>query len=368
MAKGGYPKFIQNGYNDHHLALWMQESGYNTYYAGKLFNAHSISNYDSPHMSGYTHSDFFLEPYTYQYFNVGITHDGEPPYYPLGDYSTDIVAESAQRYINDALSDEDGNPFFITLAPVAPHVWLYDHGEDSVSGPPPSAPRHEGLFPDYKIPRTDNFNPDEPSGVNWISTLAKLNDTVIEYNDEFQRHRMRALMAVDEMVGDVVRRLDEEGVLNNTYVIFSSDNGFHISQHRMHPGKMCGLDTDIRVPLIVRGPGIEEGSIRADVSTHTDLAPTIMKLAGNEISDKQFDGAPITIGPLDPASPGRLEHVAVEFWGIGLMESKYAEFTGQEKYLNNTYKGLRIVSDDYGFYYSVWCNNEKELYDMKVSG
>lgn len=66
-ALGGYPKFIQNGYNDHHLALWMQkESDYNTYYVGKLFNAHNAENYNKPHMSGYTGFEFFLEPYTYQ--------------------------------------------------------------------------------------------------------------------------------------------------------------------------------------------------------------------------------------------------------------------------------------------------------------
>lgn len=63
---GGFPKFIEEGYNKKHLALYMQESGYNTYYVGKLFNSHSIHNYNDPPMSGYTGSEFFLEPYTYQ--------------------------------------------------------------------------------------------------------------------------------------------------------------------------------------------------------------------------------------------------------------------------------------------------------------
>ena len=67
---------------------------------------------------------------------------------------------------------------------------------------------------------------------------------------------MRALAAVDEMVGHLIDRLDAAGVLDNTYIFYSSDNGFHISQHRLHPGKMCGFETDIHVPMVVRGPGI----------------------------------------------------------------------------------------------------------------
>lgn len=68
---GGFPKFMENGLNDRHLALWMQQSGYNTYYAGKLFNSHNIGNYNDPPMSGYTGSEFFLEPYTYQVCALG---------------------------------------------------------------------------------------------------------------------------------------------------------------------------------------------------------------------------------------------------------------------------------------------------------
>lgn len=343
----------------------MQNSGYNTYYTGKLFNGHTTSNYDSPHVSGYTGSAFFLEPYTYQYFNVSATKNGNPPENPVGKYSTDYAAETTQEFLDEALGSD--KPFFLTVAPVAPHGMLKESGVQA-SGPPDPAPRHRGLFKDYKIPRTDNFNPDEPSSVNWIHDLEKLNDTVLDYNDEYQRRRIRSLLAVDEMVGDMVRRLEDAGVLDNTFFIYTSDNGFHISQHRLHPGKMCGLETDINVPMVIRGPGIKAGSTITVPSVHTDVAPTIMKLAGNNIDDKKFDGTPMELGIEDEDASLRNEHVAVEFWGIGLAESKYGSPTGGSlEYANNTYKGLRIEAEDYGFYYSVWCNNEKELYDMKAS-
>lgn len=361
---GGYPKFVDNGYLDHHLALWMQQSGYNTYYAGKLFNGHTTANYDSPAMTGYNGSEFFLEPFAYQYFNVSVTRDGQPPVNPVGVYSTDLISQTAQEFLDGALEDAE-RPFFMTLAPVAPHGFLQE-SPVTLTGPPEVAERHRNLFPNYTIPRTENFNPETPSSVNWISELERLNDTVLAYNDEYQRLRLRSLMAVDEMVGDVVRRLDDAGVLDNTFVIYTTDNGFHISQHRLHPGKMCGLETDINVPFVVRGPGVDAGGVRSAPSTHTDLAPTIMKLAGNPIDDKRFDGTPMALGLPDEAASIRLEHVSVEFWGIGLGESKYASDQGPLEYMNNTYKGLRIEAEDYGYYYSVWCNNERELYDMKA--
>ncbi|UKZ49871.1 hypothetical protein TrVGV298_004124 [Trichoderma virens] len=330
---GGYPKFVQNGYNDHHLALWLQQSGYNTYYVGKLFNAHTIYNYDSPPVSGYTQSNFFLDPFTYQYYNVSTSKNGAPPTNPVGKYSTDIVAESANEFLDHALLDD-------------------------------VAERHEGLFPEYKIPRTPNFNPDSPSGVNWVSKLPKLNDTILDYNDEYQRKRLRSLQAVDEIVESVVARLDQAGVLEDTFIFYTSDNGYHIGQHRLHPGKTCGFETDINVPLVVRGPGVPAQRVTQAPSSHIDLAPTILQIAGIGIGDKKFDGAPIDIYGNETES--RSEHAAVEFWGFGLAESIFGRETGVPIYVNNTYKGLRIEAENYGFYYSVWCNNEKELYDMKT--
>lgn len=206
-----------------------------------------------------------------------------------------------------------------------------------------------------------------PSSVNWIADLERLNATVLAYNDEYQRLRMRSLMAVDEVVGTVVKRLEDTGVIYNTFIIYSTDNGFHISQHRLHPGKMCGVETDINIPLVIRGPGIKAGGVQVRPSTQTDLAPIIMQLAGNTIDDKQFDGTPMALGISGEKRSLRTEHASIEILGIGLTESKYAsDYNGPFQYVNNTYKGLRIEAEEYGFYYSVWCNNARELYDMKA--
>lgn len=85
---------------------------------------------------------------------------------------------------------------------------------------PATHPRHANLFPSEQVARSASFNPDEPHGVSWVRTLPKLNATQEAYIDEFHRGRLRALQAVDELVGDVVRRLEEAGELENTYIFY----------------------------------------------------------------------------------------------------------------------------------------------------
>lgn len=163
------------------------------------------------------------------------------------------------------------------------------------------------------------------------------------------------------MVEQLIKKIEAKGLLEETYIFFTTDNGFHISQYRMHPGKECGFDTDIRIPLIIRGPGVAKGQSLDLVSSHTDIAPTLLSIAGETRED--FDGLPIPLTGGD-SDFKRGEHVNVEFWGLGLPEGKY----GAEiySYPNNTYKALRIVADEYSLYYSVWCTGEREFYDLKV--
>lgn len=168
------------------------------------------------------------------------------------------------------------------------------------------------------------------------------------------------------MIERLVNLLDTKGVLEDTYIFFTTDNGFHASQHRMHPGKECGYDTDIHIPLVVRGPGIAAGAKKGIVTSHTDLAPTLLSLAGASRDD--FDGLaiPLLEGGSFSDDKSRGEHVNVEFWGRGLPEGKFgiAEPYGGTSYPNNTYKALRLVGQNYSLYYSVWCTGEREFYDL----
>jgi arylsulfatase A-like enzyme len=183
------------------------------------------------------------------------------------------------------------------------------------------------------------------------------------------------------MVETLVKMLDAKGILEETYIIYTTDNGYHLSQHRLHAGKECGYETDIHIPLIIRGPNVPKGHTTDIVSSHTDLAPTIMQLAGQSRDD--FDGVSIPLTEeetLEAESSTRQEHINIEYWGRAIPEGKWGQYhnpteenpwPGQDwgGYLhsirNNTYKGLRLIGEDYNIYYSVWCTGDKEYYDMR---
>ncbi|KAH8891800.1 Arylsulphatase [Thozetella sp. PMI_491] len=368
---GGYPKFLSQGLNENYLPVWLQEAGYNTYYTGKLFNAHTVQNYHSPHVGGWTESDFLLDPFTYQYLNSAFQRNRDPPVSYKGQHSVDVLAEKAYGFLDSAA--EQDKPFFLGIAPVAPHsnVAIEEAGPNTDDReiirakftPPIPAKRHEHLFQDAKVPRTPNFNPDKPSGANWIRERKRLTPENVEFNDHFYRQRLRALQSVDELVDGIFERLERHRLLDNTYVFYTTDNGYHISQHRLQPGKECGFEEDINIPLIVRGPGVPENEVTEAVTAHIDLSPTILKLAGAQ-PRPDFDGTPVplTKPELEQAITGRQEHVTVEFWGIAAFET--SDFDEQWLILNNTYKAIRVVGKEYNLYYSVWCTNEHELYDL----
>ncbi|KAL5341218.1 arylsulfatase [Aspergillus crustosus] len=365
---GGYPKFVTQGFNENYLPVWLQNAGYNTYYTGKLFNVHTVDNYNDPPAAGFTGSDFLLDPFTYNYLNSTFQRTGETPTSYEGEYVTDVLAQKAYRLLDEAVEAE--NPFFLTIAPSAPHAdiqmsgSILDPDPVFVFGAPVSAKRHEHLFEDVVVPRSKNFNPDTPSGANWLLNLEQQNATNVAWNDHFYRQRLRALQAVDELVDGLLTRLEHHNLLENTYIVYSSDNGFHIGQHRLQPGKSCGYEEDINIPLIIRGPGVAANQTTNIVTSHTDLAPTFFDLLSIPLRE-DFDGRafPVTENGLRiTADEGKREHVTVEYWGFAGGEGLY----GRELHENNTYKAIRIAGPGYNIYYSIWCNNEHELYDMDV--
>lgn len=354
--------------------MWLQAAGYNTYYTGKLFNAHTVDNYNSPHVAGWNGSDFLLDPYTYSYLNSSYQRNYDPPVSYEGQHTVDILTEKAYDFLADAVSHD--RPFFLGVAPVAPHSNVEIVGpvdgmapiEGKTFSPPVPAERHKHLFKDMKVPRTDNFNPDEPSGANWVRNLPKQSQENVDFNDHFYRSRLRALQAVDELVEGLVTRLDQYGVLENTYIIYTTDNGYHIGQHRLQPGKECSFEEDINIPLIIRGPDVPHNLVTEIVTTHTDLAPTILDIARIPTPQSaEFDGEkiPLTTADIAQAAEKRHEHVNIEFWGFATFEGR--QYPGHQRlFSNNTYKALRIISDSWDLHYSVWCNGEHELYDLKV--
>lgn len=195
-----------------------------------------------------------------------------------------------------------------------------------------------------------------------MKRLAKQNETVVSYNDEFYRLRLASLAAVDDLVNEVFEKLEEHNLLDNTYIIYTSDNGFHMGQHRMDPGKSCAYEEDVNVPMFIRGPGVPKQETVTSPTSHTDIVPTLFKLAGIPQLE-QFDGSPMPI-TTEEHQNAKTEHVNIELWGLNLGE-------GAMRYPNvvpgNTYKALRIVAEDYEYTYIVCLRVQHKIQHAKSS-
>ena len=136
-------------------------------------------------------------------------------------------------------------------------------------------------------------------------------------------------------------------------------SGFHIGNHRLAAGKRCPYEEDINIPLLIRGPDVAQGVKSSIVNSHTDMAPTILKMLGLPLRD-EFDGAPIGYTADEVGSATKHELVNVEFWN----SADAMAGLPPKDYYNNTYKALRLLSDEYSFLYTTWCTGENEFYDM----
>jgi arylsulfatase A-like enzyme len=120
---------------------------------------------------------------------------------------------------------------------------------------------------------------DKPS---WIQSLPMLTSKNIANIDRRHEDRVESLQALDDLVADAVRKLGEQGVLSNTYIVFTSDNGFHHGEHRVPSGKGRPYEESVRMPLVIRGPGVAAGSSTSKLVLNTDYLPTFMNLAGTQ--------------------------------------------------------------------------------------
>ena len=266
---GGYAKFLGNGNETSTLPVWLQSAGYVTGYYGKYFNGYPEGGGVPPSHVPPGWDDWFVatsayDGYTYRVSNNGgIKKYGSAP----ADYVGDIIADDAIDFLEQ--NESSVAPFYMNIATFAPHH------------PFVPAPRHTQLFPGIVYPKTPNFNEADVSDKPMRPRL--ITPTEIAGIDKTFRKRVQAAQSVDETVAAVVSTLQAQGELDNTYIAFASDNGFHLGEHRISPvvgGKHTPYEEDIRVPLIIRGPGLTPGTTYPELVGNVDIAPTFAELAG----------------------------------------------------------------------------------------
>ncbi|KAK3053173.1 hypothetical protein LTR09_005799 [Extremus antarcticus] len=358
---GGWPKFTAQGLNDNYLPVWLSNNGINTYVTGKFLNSYSTSNLATPAPpKGWTNSSFLIDPYTYNYLQSRWTNKvnaqslSDVTAFP-GIHTTDVTTQKALAMIDAATAA--GKQFFMMVTGVAPHL----QSGQGTGMTPPVPSKYANTYKGSKAPRSANFNPQSPSGASWVKNLPRLTTNQLNNADQIYAARLGNLAAINDMVGTIINKLSSNGLLANTYVIFTSDNGFHIGNHRLTPGKRCPYEEDINIPLLIRGPDVAKGVTSTAINSHTDMAPTILQMLGvPALASYQFDGAPIPYTASALGTTPQTELLNVEFWnGGGDPEGLPAGL-----YYNNTYKALRVISDGNSFFYSKWCTGEQEFYDM----
>jgi arylsulfatase A-like enzyme len=274
--------------------VWLQASGYYTAHIGKYLNGYGQLDTNPADTvparleipPGYSEWYGLVDPMTYNYYGYMMNENGHLVTYgnAPADYQTDVLSGRATDFIRRRAIATDGTPFFLVIAPLAPH-------HDSVPPVSPEpAPRHQGYFSSEPLPTPPSLNEadmsDKPA---FMQLLPLMGDGRIADITTCYRKRLETLLAVDDMVGDVVDTLSATGQLGNTIIIFTSDNGWLQGEHRIPYGKEFAYEPSIRVPLILRGPGIPQGKRVTNLVANIDLAPTIVEATG-AVPGRVMDG------------------------------------------------------------------------------
>ena len=282
---GGWERFSLTGTEARALPVWMQETGYTTVQAGKYLNGYPQGG--GPLVPpGWDEWYGKLSEYSTAlvgnsvYFNYTFLEQG-PAGAPAGvvsygqgedDYQTDVMRDKAVAAIRRLGGPASpGKPFFLNFWFSAPHA------------PYVSATRDSGIYSGAPVPKTRAVNEkkigDKPRMIRRLNRLKQPQLLTIQ-----QRHRDRwaQLLSMDQAVGAIVEALAKESELENTYVIFTSDNGYFSGEHRIAQGKYLPHEPASHVPLLVRGPGIPAGGHSGELVGNIDIAPTIAAIAGVE--------------------------------------------------------------------------------------
>ncbi len=332
---GGYGAFQ---HQDTTFPVALQAAGYETVHIGKYLNGYGDNANPASVPPGWSQWYGSVDPSTYQYYGFTLLENGVEKTYPKrgGRYQADVYTDLAVSKIRRTAKHDQ--PFFVDVAYLAPHVQAREGSQAEELGRAVPARRHLGTLSDEPLARSPSFNEQDVSTKpEFIQTLSRFSKRERAAMRATYDRYLESLLAVDEGVGRIVATLRRAGVLDNTVIIFTSDNGFFFGEHRIRPGKGRFYEPSIRTPLVMRGPDIPRKATNSALVANTDLAPTILEWA-DATSLRTIDGAslvPVLAGrpPADRAvllqegGPYRPD------WGIRTPRYAYFEYATGEREL-----------------------------------
>ncbi len=307
LPTGGYRKFPR----EDNLAVWLAAAGYEVGHVGKFLNAYgNVDRPETPYDDrtevppGWTDWRTSVAGEVYRYYrylqNRWSEEWGGPPEGTLvrhgGDFKTDVNTADAVGLIRKYA--RGSAPFYLQVDYLAPHDGkpnkpggMPQPPFNCADGPKPAA-RHAHAFDRRRLPAAQypSFNEADVSDKPpFVSSLPELTSPAVRNMTSRYRCRLESMLAVDDGVAAIIKRLRDTGELGNTYVFYTSDNGFLQGQHRIKSGKDRVYEPSIRVPLLIRGPGVPAGVSVSGLTSNADLATTVIELTGAPAT-RQPDG------------------------------------------------------------------------------
>jgi arylsulfatase A-like enzyme len=257
---GGFQKFRNDGTEENTVASSLQEGGYRTAFFGKYLNGYGRGDrtYVPPGWD-----EWYGKLNGQKLYDYSINENGEEVSYGSeeGDFFTDVLSGQASDFVRRTAPEDQ--PFFAYVAPTAPHT------------PATPAERHEGTFSEDEVLQPPSFDEEDVSDKpSWVRNMDRISNKQASQIEKRHQKRLNSMLAVDEMTASLVQELEDAGELDNTFIVFTSDNGFHGGEHRIKGGKRTPYEESARVPLFVRGPGVPAGSKVEELALNTDFAPT----------------------------------------------------------------------------------------------
>jgi N-acetylglucosamine-6-sulfatase len=402
---GGYLGFSFRGAMTHNLATWLSAAGYKTIHIGKFLNGYGEEPWDNgttvpPGWSSWytildadrTHYYYgykmdingqiagpFGDPGSWETREYGIRDDVGCPFAPTNGqpcyYATDQLTNIATNEIRTTPVEQ---PFYLQLDYTAPH------GDFRRPAGPEPSPRHYDWFRGAALPhdREEGFDEgnvrDKPKFIREAAHLTP-NDrhTYLVY----WQKQLEALRDVDDGVRQIVGALGQAGRLKNTYIIFTSDNGFFFGEHRLLGGKFLAYEPATHLPLLIRGPGIKPNTSTGELAANIDIAPTVLELAGAK-ADKSIDGRSLVPFMRNPDLRTRRPILFESFVETNDVEQQGALSVAGDQthpgsatatpalHRNGASASLLTPPKDYSgirlgpYKYIAWPDGEKELYDI----
>ncbi len=313
QPNGGYSGLVSHGAYTHNLATWLQGGGYRTIHVGKFLNGygerpystpteeppgwsswHTVLNSDSDHyFYGYELNDNgtvdgpFGDSGSWDTREYGEVDDYGCPTAPLNGkpcyYETDVLSRIASEELVTTPAEQ---PFYLQLDYTAPH------GDFRKPAGPQPATRDYDTFAGAPLPHGKSEGLNE-ANVNdkprFIREAPYLSPQEIRTYRIYYEKGLESLRSVDAGVKQIFDTLGYLHRLKNTYVIFTSDNGFFYGEHRLTGGKFLAYEPSTHLPFMMRGPGIKPGTQTGELASTIDVAPTILELAG-VTPDRTVDG------------------------------------------------------------------------------